>query len=309
MTLLKCPVCPGNADMSRDGVKQAWSCPRCGNFIANEAIGWQKVETQDHQVRLSGWIREQNRFGIVPLISPDISRRVAVMALPPMRDRANRALVEITRSMRFGAARPIGQVTGDQSVQGASYSIDADSLLILVHVLLDDNLLRRLESSTTHQLAAVSLNTKGLMFVEGLQSAAPASAQAFVAMSFSDELRDAWLNGFDPTIRAAGYRPMRIDAEDYAGGVMDRIISEIRLSRILIADCTQQRNGVYFEAGFAVGLGLTIIPTCQTDDMKNRHFDIQHLNTLEWETPPDLVSSVSKRIIAIVGPGPDLPTP
>jgi nucleoside 2-deoxyribosyltransferase len=102
---------------------------------------------------------------------------------------------------------------------------------------------------------------------------------------------------------------MRIDAADYAGGVMDQIIAEIRRSRLVIADCTQQRNGVYFEAGFAVGLGLTLIPTCRSDDMKNRHFDIQHLNTLEWKTPEELVGLLSKRIVAIVGPGPDLPPP
>ena len=46
---------------------------------------------------------------------------------------------------------------------------------------------------------------------------------------------------------------MRIDAKEYAGGVMDEIISEIRRARFVIADCTQQRNGVYFEAGFAIG--------------------------------------------------------
>jgi hypothetical protein len=307
MPLVQCPICPGNAEMHRGIPEIGYSCSRCGNYRADQAIGWLHVEALDHQVKLSGWIREQNNLGAIPLISPDISRRVAAMRLPGMRDRANRALIEITGRMRFGVAMPIGQVIGDTKTQATSYSFDSDDLLILIHLLLDEDFLRRLESSTTHQLAAVALTTKGLMFVEGLRSAVPDSGQGFVAMSFSDELRDAWLNGFDPAIRAAGYRPMRIDAKDYAGGVMDEIIAEIRRSRFVIADCTQQRNGVYFEAGFAIGLGLTVIPTCQADDMKNRHFDIQHLNTLEWQTPADLVEALAKRIVAVLGPGPDLP--
>jgi hypothetical protein len=43
--------------------------------------------------------------------------------------------------------------------------------------------------------------------------------------------------------------------------------------------------------------------------MDKRHFDIQHLNTLEWTTPADLIPRLSRRIIAVVGPGPGLPPP
>jgi hypothetical protein len=33
-------------------------------------------------------------------------------------------------------------------------------------------------------------------------------------------------------------------------------MAEIQKSRFVVADYTGQRNGVYFEVGFAVGLGL-----------------------------------------------------
>ena len=309
MPLVQCPICPGNGEMHRGTREIGYSCSRCGNYRADQAIGWLHVEAPDHQVKLSGWIREQNKFGVIPLITPELSRRIAAMRMPRLREQANRALVEISGKLVFGITRPIGQIANDEGIQGASYSPDPAALSLLIHILIDEDLLEGLEDSTTRKVTAVRLNTNGLLFVDGLRSSDPDSAQGFVAMSFSDELRDAWLNGFDPAIRAAGYRPRRIDAKDYVGGVMDEIIAEIRRSRFVIVDCTQQRNGVYFEAGFAIGLGLTVIPTCRADDMKNRHFDIQHLNTLEWQSPTDLIEALTKRIVAVLGPGPDLPPP
>jgi hypothetical protein len=71
-----------------------------------------------------------------------------------------------------------------------------------------------------------------------------------------------------------------------------------------VVDYTDQVNGVYFEAGFAIGLGLTVLPTCQADQIDKLHFDIRHLNTLPWTSPTELATSLSKRIVAVVGSGP-----
>jgi hypothetical protein len=150
---------------------------------------------------------------------------------------------------------------------------------------------------------------KGLLAAEALGAAKSSSAQGFVAMSFDESLRDAWTNGFDPGIRAAGFRPLRLDNEDYVGGITDEIMAQIRRSRFVVADYTAQRNSVYFEAGFALGLGLTVIPTCRADEVDNLHFDIKHLNTLPWNTPAELVDGLNRRIRAVIGVGPDAPDP
>jgi len=123
-------------------------------------------------------------------------------------------------------------------------------------------------------------------------------------MSFDGSLRDAWTSGFDPAIRIAGFTPFRIDSKDYVGGISDEIIAEIRRSRFAVVDYTGQKNGVYFEAGFALGLGITVIPTCRADEVSSLHFDIKHLNTLLWADPSELVIGLSKRIMAVVGTGP-----
>jgi hypothetical protein len=107
-------------------------------------------------------------------------------------------------------------------------------------------------------------------------------------MWFDDSMNDAWLGGFEPGIREAGYQPVRVDQKDYVGGITDEIMSDIRSSRFIVADYTGQTNGVYFEAGFALVLGLTVIPTCRADQIAALHFDIKHLNTLSWSDSTEL---------------------
>jgi hypothetical protein len=92
---------------------------------------------------------------------------------------------------------------------------------------------------------------------------------------------------------AAGYSPVRLDDEDYVGGITDEIMAQIRRSRFVVADYTGQRHNVYFEAGFALGLGLTVIPTCQADENDKLQFDIRHLNTLVWKSPDELAEGLN----------------
>ena len=86
-------------------------------------------------------------------------------------------------------------------------------------------------------------------------------------------------------------------------------MAEIRRSRFVVADYTGQKNGVYFEAGFALGPGLTVIPTCRADDVPKLHFDIKHLNTLLWKAPAELAEGLNRRIRAVIGIGPDASDP
>jgi nucleoside 2-deoxyribosyltransferase len=72
----------------------------------------------------------------------------------------------------------------------------------------------------------------------------------------------------------------------------------------LVADYTNVNNGVYFEAGFAVGLGIPVIGTCRSNHFDKIHFDIKHINTIKWVSPAQLASDLAKRIAAVIGDGP-----
>jgi nucleoside 2-deoxyribosyltransferase len=91
-----------------------------------------------------------------------------------------------------------------------------------------------------------------------------------------------------------------VDRVEHNDNINDRIISEIRACQFLVADFTLHRNGVYFEAGFAMGLGRPVVWTCRRDQMREAHFDTRPYNHIIWDTPAELREKLTNRIKATV---------
>ena len=64
---------------------------------------------------------------------------------------------------------------------------------------------------------------------------------------------------------------------------------------------TGQRQGVYFEAGYALGMGIPVIWTCRSDEIDKCHFDTRQYNHIVWETAGDLKEKLTNRILATIG--------
>jgi len=151
---------------------------------------------------------------------------------------------------------------------------------------------------------AYRLTPDAYIAVDELRSRRTASSQGFVAMWFADEMTPAYDNGFALAIKNAGYEPFHIGRKEHANKIDDEIIAEIRRSAFVVADFTGHRGGVYFEAGFAMGLRLPVIWTCRKDELAKLHFDIRQYNCLDWESIEELAQRLQLRIEAILGAGP-----
>lgn len=117
------------------------------------------------------------------------------------------------------------------------------------------------------------------------------SPHCFVAMSFDDELRIVYTEAIKPAIEATGFLPLIVsDVEKIQSEttINDTIIASIKKARFTIADFTQHKKGVYFEAGYALGRGQHVIYTCKTDEIRDAHFDTRNYKHLTWDTPEEL---------------------
>lgn len=155
----------------------------------------------------------------------------------------------------------------------------------------------------------IDLDLGARLLVEEHLGAQDHQKQAFVAMWFAPFMEEVYDLAFAPAIEAAGYEPVRIDRKEFLGKVDDEILAEIRKSKFVVADFTTDkeagvRGGVYYEAGFAQGLGLPAIHTCRSGLCEVLHFDTSHINHLFWENTEDLRGRLQNRIEAIVGRGP-----
>ncbi len=277
---------------SSDGTFRT-QCLRCG--IYNSRSDVPQRGRGKRQVLMSGYIQAQNRNGIIPLITPEIVKFVEDSAPPSLTERCY-ILLEALAS-RVGYSSNSVLAFSDPAILAGTYSEDGSAMKPLAEILAYQGFIKEYSGS-------VALTPKGYLEVDGRRRSPSISAQGFVAMSFDNSMDVAFVEGFHKGISDAGFRPFRIDGKEHTNGISDEIISEIRRSRFVIADYTQMNNGVYFEAGFAIGIGIPVIPTCHKDDFSKLHFDIRHINTLQWAEPADLRESLKKRIQAVIGTGP-----
>jgi hypothetical protein len=175
-----------------------------------------------------------------------------------------------------------------------------ETLFMLTEVLCNE--MGLLVSQNNHDY---QLSPKGLLYLEGRREGP--SSVGFCAMWFSTEVQALWEEVISPVITAAGYEPLRIDKKDHNGKIDDAIMASIRAAHFVVADFTRNRGGVYYEAGFAHGLGLPVIFMCRDGD--ELHFDVRQYNCIFWKPDElDLARErLKNRILATLGQGPRLP--
>ena len=313
-----CPVCflkPEriHEDLDRDRLNVV--CPRCGRYsitrTADPMIRAEIPQTETGRLRLgsrdgrrrtnaSAWLREnQDRdWSERPLTSDEV-QKLASLPTPGVLERADLLLLALDNQTAF-----VGETHDLEEPRwwAASWCTNA---------VETENLSRLMESMGWIQpvgsLASafrVMISAGGWQRLEDLRRRSADSEQGFVAMSFDRAMQPTYDEALAPAITAAGYQPHRVDRREFEGRIDDEIVAQIRRSRFVVADFTGHRSGVYWEAGFAAGLGLRVIFTCRKDEMERLHFDIRQYNCIDWDTRDELRDRLAIRIEAVIGRGP-----
>jgi hypothetical protein len=104
----------------------------------------------------------------------------------------------------------------------------------------------------------------------------------FVVMQFTEEYNALYAEVIRPTCEAFGYRVVRADDFNTSGLIIDDITKSIRECTIVIADVTPNNPNVFYEVGFAHGIGK---PTILLSDKKREKlpFDISGFRTLFYD--------------------------
>ena len=278
--------------------------------ITDDAEQELKQASLQDRLKLTTWLLDQRRAGIK---IPKILSETVLEAKSRGRLRFSTQIDRITVFIRQRAPRYGDTVTFRNSNDALTY-------LALAECELQDfdeltNFLKLIETQTLVGLMEITgsltvwFSYPGYLKAEALLTKPNQDiAQCFVAMWFDPSLEEAFVKGMEPAIRSVGYDGVRIDRKEHNNKIDDEIIAEIRRSRFLVADFTSKpdnaRGGVYFEAGFAFGLGLPVIYTCREDVFKHVHFDTRQYNHIVWTDPADLKKKLAARIAATVGDGP-----
>ena len=95
---------------------------------------------------------------------------------------------------------------------------------------------------------------------------------------------------------------VRIDEINSSGVITEEILEKIKSSAYLLVDMTGERPNVYYELGFAHGLGKDFkrIVLMARKGTK-RHFDIQSMRTIIYKDHKGLRRALHRRLNAIIG--------
>jgi hypothetical protein len=264
---------------------------------------------------LTTWIVDQHRSGeVAPLIDDTVLDRIsACRPLRPSQKKQRFFLLALSRDFQPGSDFKISGLVDEKQHR------DTGAISAWTECQTDQDrhgLLRLLKEEGLINLGGsdlVTLTSKGFELLESLEFGGAPTTQAFVAMWFDPSMNEAYRSGFTPAIQDAGYCPVRVDQKEHSNKIDDEIIAEIRRSRFMIADFTcglidgqrgkvaVSRGGVYYEAGFAQGLGIPVIWTCRVECIDHVHFDTRQYNHIVWSTPEELRERLYNRIRAVIG--------
>lgn len=326
VTTIDCPIWGEGYDATATGV---WTTNKIGEqqvvsiegtVYSARAGGAYRVTEEAFMALRAGQLTDRQKAWLTTslidqrsqgITEPTIFRETVLSVLNSSTDR--------NLSLHQRTERLLRHVVANTDIVGTGVNISSDSheafawaesvvweeMTYLLDYLKNKRLLTLQRAVWEGYLAVVTVD--GYAHIEEIATNSD-SAQAFIAMWFADEMEEAYNSGIKPAIDSAGYQAMRIDLKPDVNKIDDEILAEIRRSRFIVADMTHgeggARGGVYFEAGFALGLNLPVIFTCRNDKIDALHFDTRQYYHIVWSTPTELFEGLTNRIGAVIGDGP-----
>ncbi len=290
-----CPIC----EMDAEGVNLSSGveveCPRCGvyrvTYSLHDMLSGEYLEDERHI--LSGLARfASDREEPLRLHTQNVEQLIAEATPPTTPDeRADFFLRVLAKRADPQTSIMVVDCDNDMSLCYSPSREDFEGIL--------EDLETRgfVQTDDDGDEREVKLTVAGWRAAKGEEARTTPKPQAFVAMSFSrdDILEQAYEQAFRPALRRCGYRVFR-SAKPHPDKTIDaEILEEIGKSAIMLADLTEHRPAVLFEAGYARGLGRKVIYTCHRQDHDECCLDIKHYWREPWDE--DDLDSLADRLV------------
>jgi len=153
-------------------------------------------------------------------------------------------------------------------------------------------------ASTSYQVArgpvSLLLQSEGGVSVREVQISTQKPV-CFVVMQFTEEYNALYSEVIRPTCESFGYTVVRADDFYTSGLIIEDITRSIRECTIVLADVTPNNPNVFYEVGFAHGIGKPTILLSERNREK-LPFDISGFRTLFYDNTIGGKSTVEERL-------------
>lgn len=129
----------------------------------------------------------------------------------------------------------------------------------------------------------VALTIEGFSKIEASFKEHSQSKKVFIACKFGTNYQDKLVETIKSACTACGFEANLVSDKMDNENISNKIISDIKKAKFIIADFTGQNNGVYFEAGYGMGMKKEVIRLIRKGNIKKLHFDTKQFTHIEWE--------------------------
>ncbi|MCK4886050.1 MAG: hypothetical protein KAS96_01615 [Planctomycetes bacterium] len=311
-----CFFCGSSKCTIRETVSKNYECKYCGTYILPTgpmAISkTPEIENDGNKFKIACVLNERRLKGLGGIALSDMTNKEnKVCGYPQIsaadildefpkkaNDFLNRTLLNLSRLVSRPFAEIKLSISSNEKGNLSLFAVDTGEFIAFIKELEAQDLIRN--SSFAGIKMCFTLTSKSWEMIDNLKNSAIDSKQAFVAMWFDKSMDSYYEEGIKKAVEEAGYIPRRIDSKDFNGKICDEIIAEIKRSKFLISDFTEQRGGVYFEAGYAMGQGKPVVFAVKSSDIDNLHFDTRQYNHITYDSPEDLRNKLYNRICATI---------
>ncbi len=266
--LTHCPVC-GFHDFKqypRQEDMYFFECGRCGEYV----ISWEMLHTipalkQEQNVikiALSGLARElyETKQTVPTFLTTNFEQLATSYPVPDLNSIEDKALKLLQRvkekTTYFGEKVDLGDA---EVAYPLAYAMNRQEFWALCEFLQSKGMASFEKYQMSNCISArIQLTSDGWDTARKLGVKNEKSQKGFVAIWFDDSMNDS-INAIEGAIREVGFTPICIRDEHFSQRIMDKALGEIRESRFVVVDLTGGRSSVFFEAGFAHGLGIETI--------------------------------------------------
>jgi len=289
---MQCPICNNKTKKSYEKYTQIHTidCPRCGEFKIENRPKKRLEGGEEYDKRVKSllshksaqkYLRDKGSYLTVDdalLTSIDKSLKKGIEYLPGVKEQVDNFIIYLGMKLDNKIwdlidFKTLGEIGG---IAGSLIDRDASLLDFIVRSLEKNEIISKTNS-------CIGLTLEGWQYFEELQSNKANSKKAFMAMAFNSFSLQELFPILRDEVKNSGYKLFHVadNDEQTAGNISNKIAVEIRNSKFLVVDLTDNNSGAYWEAGFAHGLGKFVFYVCKKG--VSTHFDVNQHNTIFWE--------------------------
>jgi nucleoside 2-deoxyribosyltransferase len=316
-----CDICAGSAKSSpsQDISGNFYSCKKCGKyiitddakrFIDNEVL----INDENYECKFYNCLnfyflhkKNFNKTYVIDLNTQNSEKYIFLSVAEIMNLNPNSLLEKINMTL-LNLSKEMDNIGEEYDLSSSQLmricmAISLEEIDLILNSMSDELSYIQVKGRVTSYVR-IKITYEGWIKIDELRTNIKKYKKGFIAMMFDDSMapiRETIKKVFIET----GYQISIIDEKEHNNQIVQEILYEIETSDFIVADLTGNRGGVYYEAGYALGLGKEVILIVNNlwleENNELPHFDVAQKNQIRYISIDDLSRRLYNRITSTVG--------